>query len=500
MKILDSGLIHPFMFGLFPVLLIYVNNLAEISIESLFVPITIIYLATISLILIISKIIRSLQKSTVIVSFFLLLFFTVGHVQLALHGNEIFGLRADSLTILGIPYLALFSLGLYAIYKKKVMEKPNQIISVISIAIVLSFVPTAISDSSGFSANQFYEEINFQVDKKPDVYLIILDGYAGKESLEKDFTFDNTKFLDFLKNSDFYISEKNFSNYQWSNLSMNSLLNMNYLDDYPNYSVGDYLLLRDLYGNNAVMKTFQKNGYDVFFIDGGAPFREIHVSTKTLCHATDNGLLQNLIDTSMISLISKKFSKISWNEIRTCAFEELEKISNQTENPKFTYVHFNLPHHPYNYDENGNLVEFNETAEKLGEQESNKRYINQVKVTNEKISEVIPTIISSSKITPIIIIASDHGWAFAHHFERPLEKNEEYLIQRYNNFQAFYPAKNIDAYYDITSVNIFRQIFNDSFGTDLQLLENKAIFVKKDIITSDYISDIDITNIIKPKN
>ena len=281
MKILDSGLIHPFMFGLFPVLLIYVNNLAEISIESLFVPITIIYLATISLILIISKIIRSLQKSTVIVSFFLLLFFTVGHVQLALHGNEIFGLRADSLTILGIPYLALFSLGLYAIYKKKVMEKPNQIISVISIAIVLSFVPTAISDSSGFSANQFYEEINFQVDKKPDVYLIILDGYAGKESLEKDFTFDNTKFLDFLKNSDFYISEKNFSNYQWSNLSMNSLLNMNYLDDYPNYSVGDYLLLRDLYGNNAVMKTFQKNGYDVFFIDGGAPFREIHVSTNS---------------------------------------------------------------------------------------------------------------------------------------------------------------------------------------------------------------------------
>ncbi len=500
MKILDSGLIHPFMFGLFPVLLIYVNNLAEISIESLFVPITIIYLVTISLIIIISKIIRSLQKSTVIVSFFLLIFFTIGHVQLALHGNEIFGLRADSLTVLGIPYLILFSLGLYAVYKKKVMEKPNQIISVISIAIILSFVPTAISDVSGFSTNQFYEDIDFEIDKKPDVYLIILDGYAGKESLEQDFAFDNSKFLDFLKDSDFYISEKNFSNYQWSNLSMNSFLNMNYLDDYPNYSVGDYLLLRDLYSNNLVMKTFQKNGYDTFFIDGGAPFREIHVSTKTLCHATDNGLLQNLIDTSMISLVSKKFSTISWNEIRTCAFEELEKISNQTENPKFTYVHLNLPHHPYNYDENGNLVEFNETAEEIGEHESNKRYVNQLRVTNEKISEVIPTIISSSKITPIIIIASDHGWAFAHHFESPLEKNEEFLIQRYSNFQAFYPARNTDSYYDITSVNIFRQIFNDNFGTDLELEENRAIFVKKDVVTSDYISDIDITDIIKQEN
>ena len=72
-------------------------------------------------------------------------------------------------------------------------------------------------------------------------------------------------------------------------------------------------------------------------------------------------------------------------------------------------------------------------------------------------------------------------------------------FQRYNNFQAVYPSNNIEFYDELTSVNLFRQILNDNFGTELELLENKAIFVKKDSITSNYISQIEITDIVKPK-
>ena len=500
MKILDSGLIHPFMFALFPILLIYVNNIAEISLESLFLPIIIIYGATIVLVVIISKIIKNLTKSTLIASSFLLIFFTIGHIQLLLRGNEVFGLRADSLTVMGIPYVILLSIILYAIYKKTNVTKPNQIISVISIAIILSFVPNAISNSSEAVTNQFFEKIDFDTDKKPDVYLIVLDGYAGAKSLEDNFGFDNSNFLNSLSNSNFYVSKNNFSNYEWSNLSMNALLNMNYLDNYPDYSIDDYLLLRDLYNSNLVMKTFQTNGYQTFFIDGGAPFRNIHVSTETLCHATDNGLLQNLIDTSMISLVSKKFTTISWNEIRTCAFEGLENIPNKSNKPIFAYAHINLPHHPYTYDSDGNLIEYPEIDEELTEKESNHRYVNQVKVANKKILEIIPKLISSSEISPIIILTSDHGWGFFHHFEQPLEENRTFLLQRHNNLQAFYPSTNTESYDDLTSVNVFRQIFNDNFGTNLQLLDNNAFFVKKDTVTSNYISQTDVTEIVKPKN
>ena len=498
MNIFNSGLIHPFMFGLFPVLLIYVNNVTEVSLESLIVPILIIFGITIFSVFLIYKISKNIKKSALTVSFLLLLFFTMGYIQLWLHGNEIFGLRADSLTILIIPYILAFSFGLYAIYRVNDVTKPTQIISVISIAIILSFVPSAIIDSAGLDSNQFFEEIEFRTDIKPDVYFIVLDGYAGTNSLKNNFGFDNSLFLQFLKESGFIIPEKNFSNYGWSNLTMPSILNMNYLHNYPNYSVNDILLLRDLFNNNLVMNTFHNNGYQTFFIDGGAPFRDMHSSENTLCHATDNGLLQNLIDTSMISIISKKFSVVSWDEIRTCAFMELENVHEQSNKPKFVFAHINLPHHPYSYDSNGKLIEYSETDEELDEKESNKRYIYQLKYTNKKIMELIPKLISSSEHKPIIIISSDHGWAFSHHFEKPLENNREYLIQRHNNFEAFYLPNNEKSYNEITPVNIFRKIFNDNFNTELELLENTAIFVKKDAVTSSYIYQVDITSIMTP--
>ena len=144
--------------------------------------------------------------------------------------------------------------------------------------------------------------------------------------------------------------------------------------------------------------------------------------------------------------ISKKFSLVSWDEIRTCAFMELENVHEQSNKPKFVFAHIQLPHHPYSYDSNGKLIEYSEIDEELDEKESNKRYIYQLKYANKKIMELIPKLISSSEHKPIIIISSDHGWAFAHHFEKPLENNRKYLIQRHNNFEAFYLPNNEKSY------------------------------------------------------
>ena len=57
---------------------------------------------------------------------------------------------------------------------------------------------------------------------------------------------------------------------------------------------------------------------------------------------------------------------------------------------------------------------------------------------------------------------------------------------------------NEKSYNEITPVNIFRKIFNDNFNTELELLENTAIFVKKDAVTSSYIYQVDITSIMTP--
>ena len=64
----------------------------------------------------------------------------------------------------------------------------------------------------------------------------------------------------------------------------------------------------------------------------------------------------------------------------------------------------------------------------------------------------------------------------------------------YSNFAAFYvpDSKNPKFYSEITPVNIFRTIFNDYFGTDLDILKNKAYDINEKN-TDNYIDQKDIT-------
>ena len=277
---------------------------------------------------------------------------------------------------------------------------------------------------------------------------------------------------------------------------MNSMLNMNYLHNQQGYSPNNAMLSKYIFSNNLVMKTFQNNGYTTIFIDGGAAMRDMRVSDKILCHSTDNGLLQTLIDTSIMTYIYQGFFWDSWNEIRNCAFSELEKIQEDTETPFFVYAHLRTPHDPYMRDKDGNFFQYDERAEELDEKTSNQRYIYQLEYTNKKMSEIIQKLMSVEP-KPVIILSSDHGWEqFAS--SPPTDKE---IIQWHSNFEAFYlpNLNNSGAYSEITPVNIFRNIFNDYFGTELEILEDKAYFVNMKS-NENYMDQIDVTKIINSKN
>ncbi|MCW3118211.1 MAG: hypothetical protein JWM28_2293, partial [Chitinophagaceae bacterium] len=65
--------------------------------------------------------------------------------------------------------------------------------------------------------------------QKPDIYLILLDQYAGKMALKDVFNFDNTQFETELNLRGFHVAKKSSSNYNLTPFSMASLLNMDYL-------------------------------------------------------------------------------------------------------------------------------------------------------------------------------------------------------------------------------------------------------------------------------
>lgn len=496
MKITKWELIHPFMFGIFPILFIYANNLSEISLNSLIFPVVLIFGILTILILFFSKISKNLSRVTLALSFSLLLFFSIGYVKISFHGIKIFNFAIDQIGFVILLYAIVFFVGIFIIYKIKYLSEITKIVSVISVAVILSFLPGMIIDSTGneFNANNFYSGIKFVSLEKPNIYFIILDSYPNQQSLTNHFNFDNSEFLEYLKNLGFVISEDSFSNYGGTGYTMISTFHMNYLHDLDEFNANNSMLKKNMFSNNPVMKTFQENGYTTIYIDGGGPMRDMQVN-KIFCHSFDNGLLQTLIDTSVVTYIYQGFFWDSWNEIRSCAFSELDNIKENTQEPFFVYAHLRTPHEPYLRDADGNFVQYEERVEELDEKTSNERFVYQLQYTNKIMSEIInKLLLHESK--PIIILASDTGWN--PYLSSP--PTDEDLIQLYSNFAAFYlpGIDNHEPYRTITPVNIFRIILNDYYGNDLDILENKAYFVNIENTEKD-LDQIDITNIVNSK-
>jgi hypothetical protein len=68
-----------------------------------------------------------------------------------------------------------------------------------------------------------------QVGQMPDVYYIILDGYARGDVLEELYSFDNSDFIAALQARGFYVAEASQANYPQTAFSLASSLNMAYI-------------------------------------------------------------------------------------------------------------------------------------------------------------------------------------------------------------------------------------------------------------------------------
>jgi hypothetical protein len=97
----------------------------------------------------------------------------------------------------------------------------------------------------------------------PDIYYIILDRYLGSDILEKNYGFDNSPFLDYLRKKGFYVADKSRSNYLKTAHSLASSLNMEYVN-YLSAEVGEtsnnWLPLYKLIEENKVTKILKLSG------------------------------------------------------------------------------------------------------------------------------------------------------------------------------------------------------------------------------------------------
>jgi hypothetical protein len=133
--------------------------------------------------------------------------------------------------------------------------------------------------------------------------------------------------------------------------------------------------------------------------------------------------------------------------------------------PKFVYAHINVPHVPFVFKANGDLLNNpkyfrGEKDYPVSEEYFLAGYSQQVQFINNQISSIVDTIIKNSNIPPIIIIQGDHGIRGENRFE---------ILNLYR-----FPGIETQVYSSITPVNTFRVLFNSYFNGKYPLIEDHS--------------------------
>ena len=474
---------YPILFGIYPVLALAAFNIAQIDISSTYRAFAFSFILAGSLYLVLRLVMRNWMKAAFLTLLLLILFFSYGHVYNFLKNpaNPLLGLTRHR--ILGPVWLGLVGLAIwYTTRKIANLAAITLALNVMALVLLIfpalqigqfeaktharaSVVNTSNSSTTSQQASQSY----------PDIYYIILDGYMRADNLKVVYGFDNSAFINALSQRGFYVANCSQSNYAYTELSLASSLNANYLDVLgASHDAQADSLIQD----SSVRLFLKKIGYTVVAFETGfnwSQWENADVYYKYVPYAYQlNGFESLFLQTTLIRIpvdefkLDKSVSSDALYHDRTVSnFDLLKKLPLKVKRPKFVFAHLIIPHPPYVYSPNGAFVPEGALTEKwiydLTTPGPDKPgYPNAILYANSAILKVVDNILAGSKTPPVIIIQGDHG---AFRFNMP--------EQRMSILNAYYlpnTAARASLYPSITPVNTFRILFDSYFGQKLPLL------------------------------
>jgi hypothetical protein len=319
----------------------------------------------------------------------------------------------------------------------------------------------------------------------PDIYYIILDGYARQDVLRDVYGFDNGPFITWLKSRGFYVADRSVSNYPMTFLSLASSLNMRYLNDDAR-QIGHKRRktspILKLISDNEVGRYLHAQGYRyVHFGTDWEGTAEAKVADETRMSAPlffRAEFVATLMRTTMLRPLAPSVANT-----HLFTLGELQDIP-KIQGPTFTFAHLILPHSPYVFDRHGNVqndipisLQFDLDG-KTGGWQNRQGYLEQVMFANTRIQEVIDAILKRSPYPPVIIIQSDHGSASTKNHEVAASTQPWLIRERMPILNCYYvPEKCRKLLYpSISPVNSFRVVFNGLFAAGYELLPDRHYF------------------------
>ncbi|MEJ2607617.1 MAG: hypothetical protein P8Z41_13195 [Anaerolineales bacterium] len=435
---------HPLLFAAYAVLAMYANNLGQVAFTDVRRALLVCVLTAGLLLVLMRLLFRDWGRAAIVTTLALILFFSYGHFYSWIKTFAFGRVVGRHRYLLPLSILLLVGLSWILMRSKERRRSVNRFFNVVSVVILIfPLISTVGFGLQANYANRFLEAEEPSASPQisaaagnPDVYYIILDGYARADILAELYGFDNSEFLDFLRDRGFTVAGKSTSNYMQTHLSMSSAL----LEASVN-----------AFESQLIESTAIRAALDLYTI-------------------RQESIQQAVIDPAY---------QLHRNRI-LYTFEHLPDIA-AMEGDYFVMAHIVAPHPPFVFGPNGEEV-YNTRGYSMadgdfyvGTPEYVEGYLNQLIYVNKLAERMITQILEASSTPPVIILQSDHGPGSQLIWE---SADDSLLRERMSILNAYYLPGNVsDAIYpSITPVNSFRVIFDQYFSAQYELLADQNYF------------------------
>ena len=327
---------------------------------------------------------------------------------------------------------------------------------------------------------------------RPDVYVLVLDGYGREDVLRDVFGFQND-LVPYLRATGFHVLDRAAANYSQTALSLASALNGDYIPalNPATRNPRDRRGLGDLINDSRFFRAFVRAGYKLRAYSSEyalvnpleaherpAPLIRVNDFTTTLYETTVVPTLLNAVGLERGALPMYLHRRhIDWT------LAHLAANAPDGSQPALVFAHILAPHPPFAFDADGGARRtrmpallgdgdmWHRMAATTGERYES-GYLDTLRALNTRVTTAVKAIAARER-RAIVLIHSDHGPGSGVEWERPdrtdvRERLSILTAVRFPDGEAAAVSS------DLTLVNVYRAVLNRALGTAVPRLEDRS--------------------------
>lgn len=483
--------ILPLLLAVYPALFHYGNNATIVTLASL--ERTLLLYCAIALVVyvVFSLLFKAQTIKAANATFVFLVFFNLyGAFYNYLYNQDI--IRVEDYTLLPLVLLLALYLSWFVTRLKNNEGIWKVLVLLLSILIASNLIKIVPAEIAKYTASKQEDQnapapVSVSGADYPDIYFIILDEFAGFESMRNYWNYQGVnEFAEFLRSNGFFVAEHSHSS------SSDTLHQMTERLNYQEYPLGGEH--RETYysalANNAAMRYLDSLGYTTVVFDEKkfgypaisemtADYSFVYDSedTSTVASGRDSlfdefGVL--VAENTMLRAFPLFYNKSidpMFEKHRQMIYFTTSKLADLDEipSPKFVHVHLLLPHYPFMFSQNG---EINDPLYYYNWNYYLGNYQYAIHLAEQMVTDILEN--ADPNQPPIIILQSDHG-----------ARNTLIAARsgvQLENFPEEYKTDILNALYlpgfdtsqlsqDMNPINTFPLIFNHYFHANIPLAE-----------------------------